>query len=54
MSGLPAWDDVDRSRRWALKILTENERKGGKRYAVTVLIMAKRALGLPLNVGEVA
>ncbi|CUI41525.1 hypothetical protein [Achromobacter xylosoxidans] len=54
MSALPAWDEVEPSRRWALKILAENERKGGKRYAITVLIMAKKALGLALNAGEVA
>lgn len=29
-----------------------NERPGGRRFSMTVLSMAKRALGIGLNVGE--
>ncbi|WP_156524690.1 hypothetical protein [Achromobacter ruhlandii] len=54
MIDLPEASAVPSERRWALKILQEHQRKGGKRYAITVLVMAKRALGLKLNVGEVA
>ncbi|MFU1907703.1 hypothetical protein [Bordetella avium] len=39
-------------RNWAKKILEEQERKGGRRYAFATLTMAKRALGLELNPGE--
>lgn len=52
MMALPEVTAVPAGRRWALKILHEQQRKGGKRYAITVLVMAKRALGLELNVGE--
>ncbi len=54
MTLLPEASAVPNERRWALKILQEHQRKGGKRYAITVLVMAKRALGLDLNAGEVA
>ncbi|WP_454691149.1 hypothetical protein [Achromobacter aloeverae] len=33
-------------KRWARKILAEQERKGGQRYSITVIAWAKRALGL--------
>ncbi|OWT69227.1 MULTISPECIES: hypothetical protein [unclassified Achromobacter] len=39
---------------WANKILAEHDRKGGKRYSLTVVAMAKRALGMELNAGEAA
>lgn len=54
MMDLPEVTAVPAGRRWALKILQEQQRTGGKRYAITVLVMAKRALGLELNVGEAA
>ncbi len=38
---------------WAQTILDEQEKKGGRRYTHAVLIMAKRALGIELNPGEV-
>jgi hypothetical protein len=36
-------------RRWARKILDEQERKGGQRYSLAVLAMARRALDLPVE-----
>ncbi|MFY4006012.1 hypothetical protein [Achromobacter denitrificans] len=54
MIDLPEATTVLSERRWALKILQEHQRKGGKRYSITVLVMAKRALGLDLSAGEVA
>ncbi|MGE8567512.1 MAG: hypothetical protein ACN6PV_13660 [Achromobacter sp.] len=54
MIDLPELPSVLPARRWALKILQENERPGGRRYSMTVLSMAKRALGIDLNVGESA
>ncbi|KMM24866.1 hypothetical protein L540_03295 [Bordetella pseudohinzii] len=38
---------------WAKTILAEQEKKGGRRHAHAVLIMAKRALGIELAPGEV-
>lgn len=39
-------------REWAKKVVTEHERKGGRKASLTVLAMAKRALGIELNPGE--
>ena len=52
MIELPDFSSVPNERRWALRILRENERPGGRRYSMTVLSMAKRALGIGLNAGE--
>ncbi|EFF76081.1 hypothetical protein [Achromobacter piechaudii] len=52
MMELPELAAVPNERRWAVKILRESERAGGRRYSMTVLAMAKRALGIGLNVGE--
>jgi len=52
MMELPDLSSVPNERRWAVKILLENERPGGRRFSMAVLSMAKRALGIGLNVGE--
>lgn len=36
-------------RRWARKILAEQQRKGGRRYPPAVLAMAQRAVGDPIH-----
>lgn len=43
-----------RERGWAADIIAEHERKGGRKATVTVLAMAKRALGIELKPGEQA
>lgn len=52
MNAVPDISTISPAKRWAVRLLAEHQRKGGKRYALAVLVMAKRALGIELNEGE--